>query len=317
MDFCSETEKLWRLYFSPDPARKRTVLDMLDPECVVIGTGADELYHQLSDFIPAMEREFAEQVEFQFKDLWCREKRLGEDACLTYGGIHVWWESPDGKILIDMDSRFTILYRRRGERWRVVHIHHSVPNEEQMEGEFYPKTLLSQVKEARDEADHMRVLAQRDALTGLYNYRSLEKHWLQWDQPGSWFFLLDVDDFKQVNDTYGHMTGNEVLKQVAQVLEGAVRAGDKVYRLGGDEFGLLCGGVGGEDEARCLAKRLLRSLNQAGEGQIFWTSVSIGGTAVRRGEPMERMLKRADDALYQRKRSAKNGYRFYQEKMSG
>ena len=161
MDFCSETEKLWRLYFSPDPARKRTVLDMLDPECVVIGTGADELYHQLSDFIPAMEREFAEQVEFQCKDLWCREKRLGEDACLTYGGIHVWWESPDGKILIDMDSRFTILYRRRGERWRVVHIHHSVPNEEQMEGEFYPKTLISQVKEARDEADHMRVLAQR------------------------------------------------------------------------------------------------------------------------------------------------------------
>ncbi len=317
MDFCSESKKLWRLYFSTDPACQQRILDMLDPECSVIGTGVDELYYQLSDFLPAMERELDEWVEFQFKDLWCREQPLGENVCLTYGGIHIWWESPDKKILIDMDSRFTILYRRRGEQWKVMHIHHSVPNKEQMEGEFYPKTLLVQVEEARSEADQLRVLAHRDALTELYNYRSLEQHWRQWDAPGSWFFLLDIDDFKRVNDMCGHMMGNEVLKQVARVMEDTLRAGDKAYRLGGDEFGLLCSGIGSEDEAKCLAKRLLRNLNSATANQVFWTGVSIGGTAVRLGEPLERALNRADKALCDCKRAAKNGYQFYGEKLSG
>ena len=317
MDFCQETEQLWKIYFSTDPVQKRTILDMLDPECVVIGTGGDELYHQLSDFVPAMEQEFAEQVEFQFKDFWCREKRLNENLYLTYGGIHIWWESPDQKILIDMDSRYTMLYRRRGERWKVVHIHHSVPNEDQMEGEFYPKTLVTQVQEAQDEAAHMRILAQRDGLTGLYNYRALEKQWSQWDAPGSWFFLLDIDDFKRVNDTFDHMKGNEVLRQVARVMQDTVRTGDKVFRLGGDEFGLLCGSIGSEDEARCLVMRLLRNMNAAGSGQAFWTGVSIGGTAVRLGEALERMLSRADEALYERKRTKKNGYQFYGDKLSG
>ena len=89
----------------------------------------------------------------------------------------------------------------------------------------------------------------------------------------------ETSSWRTLDENYNMLSIGD---RVAQVLEGAVRAGDKVYRLGGDEFGLLCGGVGGEDEARRLAKRLLRSLNQAGEGQIVWTSVSIGGTAVRR-----------------------------------
>ena len=157
----------------------------------------------------------------------------------------------------------------------------------------------------------MRVLAQRDGLTGLYNYRALEKQWGQWNAPGLWFFLLDIDDFKQVNDTYGHVAGNEALKQVARVLENTVREGDRVYRLGGDEFGLLCAGIGSEQEAARLLERLLRKLDAAGAQQAFWTGVSIGATAVCPGERIERALSRADQALYERKRTAKNGYRFY------
>ena len=311
MDFCRETEKLWKLYFSTDPAQKRTIKDILDPECVVIGTGADEVYSQLSEFLPAMEREFAERVEFRFKNFWCKEKRLNENTCLTYGGIYIWWESHDHKVFIDMDSRFTILYRQSQGQWKVVHIHHSLPNAEQMEGEFYPKTLATQVQKAQNEADKMRVLAQRDGLTGLYNYRALEKQWGQWNAPGLWFFLLDIDDFKQVNDTYGHVAGNEALKQVARVLENTVREGDRVYRLGGDEFGMLCAGIGSEQEAGWLLERLLRKLDAAGAQQAFWTGVSIGATAVCPGEGIERALSRADQALYERKRTAKNGYRFY------
>lgn len=311
MDFCKKTEQLWKIYFSADPGQKRMIFDMFDPECVVIGTGADEVYHRLHDFIPAMEREFKERIEFQFKNFWCREKRMGEDVCLTYGGIHIWWESPDKKILINMNSRYTILYHRCEGQWKVAHIHHSLPNEEQMEGEFYPKTLTNQVQEAQYEAAHMRTLAQRDALTGLYNYRAMEKQWIKWDAPGSWFFMVDIDDFKRVNDTFGHMTGNEVLKQVARIMLETVKPGDKVYRLGGDEFGLLCGGIGGKDEAVRLAERLMQNLDTAGADQDFWTSVSIGGTIVRPGETMDSAMLRADNALYERKRNAKRGYQLY------
>ena len=305
MDFCKETENLWHIYFSTRPEHKRQIMDILDPQCVIIGTGADEIYHQLSDFVPAMELEFSERLDFQFKDLWCREKRLGEDSVLTYGGLHIWWESPDNRVVIDMDSRFTILYQRRGESWKVVHIHHSVPNQEQRAGEFYPKTLVTQLREIQDRAVYLKRLADRDGLTGLINYRALKNKWQHWEEPDSWLFLLDLDDFKQVNDTFGHMAGNEVLKKVSAVLERTVGGRDLVCRIGGDEFVLLLSGV---EQVEELARRLLWRAQQVGRGEACWTSLSMGGTPVRAGEALEDAIRRADAALYRQKRIGKNGY---------
>ena len=117
-----------------------------------------------------------ENIAFSFKDFWCEEKRLSEDVCLVYGKLYLWWESEDRKVRIDMDSRFSILYRRREDGWKIVHVHQSLPNPEQMEGEYYPKTLTEQVKEVTNLADQMRRLAQKDGLTGVINYRAFNRY---------------------------------------------------------------------------------------------------------------------------------------------
>ena len=121
------------------------------------------------------EAEQREAVAFQFKDLWCRQRRLSLDVCLVYGGLDIWWEKEDKTVYIDMSSRYSILYHRIGGIWKVVHIYQSVPNVEQAPGEYYPKRLSDQVESARRLALRMEDLALRDGLTQLYNYRGLEK----------------------------------------------------------------------------------------------------------------------------------------------
>ena len=311
MDFYKTTEKLWQVYFSGDAEEKRAAFCMLHPECMIVGTGASEIYHSRETFAEPFwgEQKEREGMEFQLRNFWCRERPLGQDACLVYGGIHIWWESADRRIYVDMDSRFSVVYQRVLDEWKIVHLHHSVPNQEQRPGEYYPRTLVKKLREAQNEAEHLKELAERDGLTGLMNYRALKNEWRDWYEPGSWLFLIDIDDFKKVNDTYGHMAGNELLQRVAEVLVDTVRGRDLVCRMGGDEFVLLCGGVGGQAEAEQLAKRVLARLRQAGCGESCWTGVSIGGTAVQTGETLESVLRRADKALYRQKRDGKDGFK--------
>ena len=172
MDFCKVTEELWRVYLTAGRKENREALGILAPDCVIIGTGKHEFYTNMEDFALALGEEISERqdISFQIKDFWCEQKELGPDACFVYGGIHIWWESEDQKIHIDMDSRFSLIFRQTDEGWKVVHLHQSLPNKEQMDGEFYPKTLTEQVKQAQKTAEEMAWLAQRDSLTGLINY---------------------------------------------------------------------------------------------------------------------------------------------------
>ena len=246
MDFCGITQALWKSYFSLDRGEFESIFEWLDENCSIIGTGKHEFYLDRASFHQALmqEAEQREAVAFQFKDLWCRQRRLSLDVCLVYGGLDIWWEKEDKTVYIDMSSRYSILYHRIGGIWKVVHIHQSVPNVEQAPGEYYPKRLSDQVESARRLALRMEDLALRDGLTQLYNYRGLEKMWCTWDEAESWIFVADLDDFKSINDTYGHLAGNHVLKRISGRLRKTMRSGDVVCRMGGDEFVLLCGAVG-------------------------------------------------------------------------
>lgn len=310
MDFCETTKKLWRIYFSSEQQDVWTALKWLAPDCVIIGTGAHEFYTNLEDFARALNAEIAERknIAFQFKDLWCRQQALGEDACLVYGAVRIWWESDDKNIYIDMDSRFSLLYRRIMGEWKIVLIHQSVPNREQADGEYYPKTLSEQLKKAQDAAHEFAKLAEQDGLTGLSNYTVFQKRWQEWQDKDSWLFMMDLDDFKSINDTYGHIEGNRVLQEVAAVLKAATRGGDVVCRMGGDEFLLLCGGLKGEEAAAKLARRILRNVNEESENARHPVRISIGGAAVRHGEPVESAIERADRALYEVKKTTKNRF---------
>lgn len=310
MDFCKITEELWKIYLSSECNKSTEILIAMDPDCSVIGTGAHEFYIGFDPFLKAWieERTERENIDFQFKDFWCQQRELASGVYLVYGSIYIWWESEDQSVYIDMNSRFSVIYQVVDEKWKIVHLHHSIPNAEQMDGEYYPRTLRNQIERTQEMVVHMKDLAHRDGLTNLINYRGLQDMWNLWKHEGNWIFVLDLDNFKMINDTYGHMAGNDVLKKISDILLKTMRTNDIVCRMGGDEFIVLCSNISEEEGAHRLAQRLLQQVRSGAETSPYWVGVSIGGTRILAGETLESAISRADQGLYQIKKHSKNGY---------
>ena len=131
--------------------------------------------------------------------------------------------------------------------------------------------------------------------------------------------LLDIDEFKAINDSHGHHAGDELLRAVADRLRGCLREGDTAARLGGDEFALLLDRAGGEDDAIAVAKRLLSDfedrIDVAGERVRVHVSLGISVGAPGSEGPDE-LLRKADVALYEAKRRGKSQYRLFHPSMS-
>jgi diguanylate cyclase (GGDEF)-like protein len=171
--------------------------------------------------------------------------------------------------------------------------------------------------ETRPQAVHG--LAADDALTGLANRALFLDRLRSLTGAGASLavLFLDLDDFKLVNDGWGHETGDRLLCEVADRLRHAVRPGDLVARLGGDEFTVLCEGVCGEPEALAIAERLREALADPFEiaGQRRYVRASIGcrvatGSTV---EAAEALLRDADVAMYQAKDKGRNRIELYSE----
>jgi diguanylate cyclase (GGDEF)-like protein/PAS domain S-box-containing protein len=181
------------------------------------------------------------------------------------------------------------------------------------------KTLYFIISE-RDITEERMLTAQlshqalHDPLTGLANRALLDDRLAQAHsrilrQGGHGaLFLLDLDDFKGVNDTYGHLVGDQLLEGVARRLDGVTRTTDTLCRFGGDEFLYLAEGISGSDEAALIAERFLRSLDEpfvigeltleqrASLGVVVWDSSDAEVSDV---------LRDADVALYEAKRLGK------------
>lgn len=167
-------------------------------------------------------------------------------------------------------------------------------------------------------------LAYHDALTGLANrtqlQQRLEKN-LQQNRidDGLTLFCMDLDQFKEINDSLGHHVGDALLKAVADRLLGCVRDEDLVARIGGDEFVILLAGKSCEVHAATMAERMIDSLTTPFElkGHQVLTGVSIG-IAFRDDldSTDETLMKKADLALYRAKESGRGTYCFYDEFMS-
>jgi len=152
-------------------------------------------------------------------------------------------------------------------------------------------------------------LAERDALTGLANRRlfqvNVERALVRHAREGAPFALiyLDVDDFKQINDAFSHLVGDEVLQSIAARLTESIRIDDVAARLGGDEFAVLLGGVPGDDTAHA-AERLAEKL--AGPHRFPQLAVDVSlsfGTSScpRDGVDFKTLLLRADERMLERK----------------
>ena len=160
-------------------------------------------------------------------------------------------------------------------------------------------------------------LAMRDPLTGLFNRRALdafldrEEQWAQrYERPLS-VILIDIDRFKEINDTFGHAMGDRVLRSVADEVQRTVRKSDLVARSGGDEFAVILPGTPATSAAR-LAQRIRRAISQRrifvdkNQAKVPLTG-SFGVADLRSGGGCaEEMLKMADAALYRAKRKGRN-----------
>ncbi|TCB98898.1 GGDEF domain-containing protein [Micromonospora zingiberis] len=148
--------------------------------------------------------------------------------------------------------------------------------------------------------DRLREQASSDPLTGLRHTGPFGRR-IATATPGRTALLaIDVDGFKIVNDTYGHQAGDRVLVGLARALEGALRQGDELYRIGGDEFVAVIE-VSRPEEAVRVAERLTEAARRIGR------TISVGVALPRPGESPELTLRRADQALYAVKRQGRDG----------
>jgi len=172
------------------------------------------------------------------------------------------------------------------------------------------KRLRRQVAEKQHHSMILRELAMIDALTGLYNRRFAEQR-LAAEVARSarkghplTVVLLDLDEFKLINDTYGHPAGDLVLQEFAAALHRAIRGGDLAVRMGGDEFLLILPECN-HDQLQLVLKRL-GPLELSWEGHKFPIKYSAGWKQYVAGDQPETMLAAADQDLYANKRATKS-----------
>lgn len=175
---------------------------------------------------------------------------------------------------------------------------------------------------------------QTDQLTGLLNRKTFEENFqriseeLPDDQPkptpddrrayapvglnGYWMAVIDIDDFKRVNDTFGHVYGDEVLILLARLMKACFRTNDLLYRFGGEEFVVItqCQNLKG---AHFVFERLRKTIENYDFPQIGQVTVSIGVVQLQTGLLATPLFDQADQALYHVKKNGKNQVAFYQE----
>ncbi|MFC3748625.1 diguanylate cyclase [Paenibacillus sp. GCM10012306] len=176
------------------------------------------------------------------------------------------------------------------------------------EADLLTKTLTTALTVMQKQTDRLTRHAMTDSLTGLANRRALELVMEEWIAEGTPFSLIvmDVDKFKFVNDTYGHLTGDEVLKRVATVLAASVRPGDFCSRYGGEEFIILLADAKAED-AYIVAERFRLALAASEAPTATPITVSQGiAHYPTHAQSSEMLLRNADQALYYAKNTGRN-----------
>ncbi|MBF8222126.1 GGDEF domain-containing protein [Halomonas sp. 328] len=225
---------------------------------------------------------------------------IAPGCCAIQATYRAWWRYP----LLSEDRR-----RVLGDLWVLVtEPVHPGPAEDNF------LTSLAQTAafamERQDQFEALRERAEVDPLTGLANRRQLaeamegalaDRH----GRPPA-LILIDLDDFKAINDTHGHQAGDALLVAVAERLRGSLRDGDTIARLGGDEFLVVIPGASAES-AQQIADKLFEALRPpvAWQGERLRISPSMGVILAEADEPASRLLQRVDAAMYRAKRAGK------------
>ncbi|MGK7889025.1 MAG: CHASE2 domain-containing protein [Leptolyngbyaceae cyanobacterium] len=202
----------------------------------------------------------------------------------------------------------------------LVGVIHDITHRKRMEEELRRTAaeLVQSNAELRQAGDNLRHMAYHDPLTGLPNRKLFQERFIQsieWAETNEHvvaLLFLDLDGFKAINDTQGHVVGDLLLKSVAQRLKGCLRGSDTVARLGGDEFVVILPGIP-EKQVDRVAKKILSTLAQPFVIQSHSVTVttSIGISLYPfDGKQFDKLIVEADQAMYRSKEAGKNQYTF-------
>ena len=209
-------------------------------------------------------------------------------------------------------------------------------------GEIYPKwlcinavrlphgdtryvALFADISEQKAHEERIDYLARHDALTGLANRRLLEDRMAKLlasarrGDQGIALMLIDLDHFKQVNDSLGHQVGDQLLVEISRRLNASVRDSDIVARLGGDEFVVVLSGITDHRDVAPVAEKIREALDRPVEASLhlLHTSPSIGISLYPSdGDSLDVLLQAADIAMYQVKAAGRNAWMFFESRMN-
>ena len=166
MNFKLLTKQLLETYLGADTLSDVSIQDFLDSNASIIGSGKQEFFKNMDHFLSAFkfDVETRKDIRLEFKDLEVEEQIVDDQCVIVYGSVQIYGVFEDGITIMHMDSRFTIVYGMKNGQWKVLHIHHSIPDKEQLEDEEFPIALGRQVQQARHEVE---------ALSAAYSYISV------------------------------------------------------------------------------------------------------------------------------------------------
>ena len=308
-----------------DISERKRMEDNLRQAATVFDNSAEGVTIAAPDgSIVAVNRAFTEITGYQ------REEVIGKNSRMLQSGRH------DKAFYKHLWGRVAATGRWQGEVWN-----------RRKSGEVFPEWLsiiavhdqqsrlinyvatFSDITEQKKNEERIQMLAFFDPLTGLPNRRLLMdrlQHALivsARNKSHGALFFLDLDNFKNLNDTRGHHVGDLLLKKVAQRIEGCLRTGDTVARLGGDEFVVMLEGLGDNTleslgQAEMVGTKILNALDQPYtiQEQSHHSTASMGVTLFGdEKSSLDDLLKQADLAMYQAKGSGRNALRFFDPEM--
>ena len=241
-DFKLLTRQLLETYLGSDTLSDVAIQDFLDSNASIIGTGKQEFFKNIEHFLNSFkfDVEKRKDIHFEFKDLEIEENIVDDHCVFVYGSVQIYGLYDKEVPIMHLDSRFTIVYGIRDGKWKVLHIHHSIPDKEQLEDEEFPITLGRQVQQARHEVE---------ALSAGYSIITLIN--LETDDVE----LIKGNNIPGLNGRYTQIDHNILLEQVNRLIA-------EPFRESSVEF----------YDSKTIAKRL------EGKNSLFHTCERTDGT---------------------------------------
>ncbi len=262
-------------------------------------------------------------------DAACKLLDYGEDELRTLGRDDIVDQSdPRAQTLLHQDGRAGAAHgevRLRRKDGGLVPVEFACATFPDRNGEVCASLIIRDMTDRKRAEEHIEYVAYHDELTGIpnraYFHRAFEHALATTQRYGLHcaLMLVDLDRFKNINDTIGHEAGDQLLKQVAARLRACLRDSDIIARLGGDEFVILMQDASTVEAVNAVAVKILEATSRPLliDDQDFLITASIGiSTYPHDGNDMQTLLKNSDVAMYRAKESGKNGFQYFSPEMN-